>query len=48
MVERAAAIATGDRDTLARLVVTFGQLGCPYQQARTSRLAARPLAQESG
>src|SRR6185437_7710678 len=38
MVERAAAIATGDVDTLVRLVDTFGRLGSPYQQARTSRL----------
>jgi predicted ATPase/DNA-binding CsgD family transcriptional regulator len=44
MVARAAAIATGDRDTLVRLVVTFGQLGCPYQQARTSQMAAAMLA----
>ena len=44
MVERAAAIAAGDRDTLARLVVTFGRLGCPYQQARTSRMAAAARA----
>jgi hypothetical protein len=48
MVDRAAAIATDDRDTLVRLVVTFAQLGCPYQQARTSRMAARPLAQGFG
>jgi predicted ATPase/DNA-binding CsgD family transcriptional regulator len=40
MVERAAAIATGDRDTLVRLAATFTRLGCPYQQARTARLAA--------
>jgi len=44
MVERAAAIATGDVDTLVRLVDTFGRLGSPYQQARTSRLAAGPPA----
>ena len=42
IVERAAAIATGDRDTLVRLAITFAQLGCPYQQARTGRLAAGP------
>jgi predicted ATPase/DNA-binding CsgD family transcriptional regulator len=47
MVERAGAIATG-RDTLARLAVTFAQLGCPYQQARTARLAAGTSAQRSG
>jgi predicted ATPase/DNA-binding CsgD family transcriptional regulator len=40
MVERADAIATGDRDTLVRLAITFAQLGCPYQQARTGRIAA--------
>jgi hypothetical protein len=44
MVERAAAIAAGDRDSLVRLAVTFAQLGCPYQQARTSQMAAGPLA----
>ncbi|HKO32846.1 MAG TPA: hypothetical protein VJY85_03770, partial [Candidatus Limnocylindria bacterium] len=43
MVDRAAAIAAGDRDALARLVVTFAQLGCPYQQARTARITAGPL-----
>jgi predicted ATPase/DNA-binding CsgD family transcriptional regulator len=47
MVERAAAITTGDRETLVRLATTFARLGCPYQQARTARLAARPLAQGS-
>jgi hypothetical protein len=40
MVERAAAISTGDLDTLVRLAATFAQLGCPYQQARTRRMAA--------
>ena len=40
MVERADAIATGDRDALVRLAITFAQLGCPYQQARTGRIAA--------
>ena len=40
MVERAGAIATGDRDALVRLAITFAQLGCPYQQARTGRIAA--------
>ena len=44
IVERAAAIATDDRDTLVRLAITFAQLGCPYQQARTGRIAAGPLA----
>jgi predicted ATPase/DNA-binding CsgD family transcriptional regulator len=42
IVDRAEAIATGDRDTLVRLAITFAQLGCPYQQARTGRLAADP------
>jgi predicted ATPase/DNA-binding CsgD family transcriptional regulator len=41
IVERARAIATGDRAALARLAITFAQLGCPYQQARTGRLVAR-------
>jgi hypothetical protein len=43
MVERAAAIATGDREKLTRLAITFAQLGCPYQQARTARIAGFPL-----
>ena len=42
-LKRAAAIADKDRDTLARLTVTFADLGCPYQQARTARIAAGPL-----
>lgn len=45
MVERAALITTGDRETLARLAITFARLGCPYQQARTARMAAGPLAE---
>ncbi|MFI5894064.1 ATP-binding protein [Actinoplanes sp. NPDC051513] len=40
MVERAAAIAHGDRDALVRLAVVFAGLGCPYQQARTARMAS--------
>ena len=44
IVERGAAIITGDRETLARLAITFARLGCPYQQARTARIAAGPLA----
>jgi predicted ATPase/DNA-binding CsgD family transcriptional regulator len=40
MVERAEAIAAGDRNRLTRLAITFAQLGCPYQQARTGRIAA--------
>jgi hypothetical protein len=43
IAERAAAITTGDRERLVRLAVTFAQLGCPYQQARTGRIAAGPL-----
>jgi hypothetical protein len=41
MVERAHAIATGDRAALSQLTVAFAQLGCPYQQTRTGRLMAR-------
>jgi hypothetical protein len=41
MVERAAAVAAGDRDALVRLAVTFAQLGCPYQQSRTSWMAGQ-------
>jgi hypothetical protein len=48
MVERAAAINAGDRQALVRLAVTFARLGCPYQQARTARMARGPLAQGSG
>ena len=40
IVERAAAIATGDGEKLVRLAITFAQLGCPYQQTRTGRIAA--------
>jgi hypothetical protein len=40
VVERAAAIAARDRDRLVRFAITFAQLGCPYQQARSGRLAA--------
>jgi predicted ATPase/DNA-binding CsgD family transcriptional regulator len=40
IVERAEALATGDHDGLVRLAITFAQLGCPYQQARTARIAA--------
>ena len=42
MVERAAAIANGDLDTLVRLAATFARLGCPYQQTRTARMASEP------
>jgi len=44
MVERAAALTTGDRATLVRLATTFARLGCPYQQARTARMAAGLVA----
>jgi len=40
MVERAQAIATGDRAALARLTVHFARLGCPYQQSRTGQMLA--------
>jgi predicted ATPase/DNA-binding CsgD family transcriptional regulator len=40
IVERTAAIAARDYDRLARFAVSFGQLGCPYQQTRTCSLAA--------
>jgi hypothetical protein len=40
IVERAAARAARDYDRLVRFAITFAQLGCPYQQARTGRLAA--------
>ena len=40
IIERAAAIAARDYDRLAGFAITFAQLGCPYQQARTGRLAA--------
>ena len=42
MVERAAAVAAGDRDTVQNLAATFATLGCPYQQERTRELAASP------
>ncbi|MFF5290697.1 ATP-binding protein [Paractinoplanes globisporus] len=38
IVERAAALTAGDRDTLVGLTVTFAALGCPYQQTRTASL----------
>ncbi|MCC6495828.1 MAG: hypothetical protein IT193_06170, partial [Propionibacteriaceae bacterium] len=45
IVERARALATGDEAALAGLGGTFARLGCPYQQARTRRLAGRDLPQ---
>jgi len=38
MVERAAAIAAGDRSAVEHLAATFTRLGCPYQEARTRTL----------
>lgn len=35
MVERADALAVGDRDRLLEAAATFGAAGCPYQRART-------------
>jgi hypothetical protein len=46
IVERSAAIATGDVDKLVGLTITFARLGCPYQQARTARLASGPTQGE--
>jgi hypothetical protein len=40
MVERAAALAAGDRTAVENLAGTFAALGCPYQQVRTGALAA--------
>jgi hypothetical protein len=40
MVERAAAMATGDRNAVAGLASTFARLHCPYQEARTRTLSA--------
>ncbi|MET0712436.1 MAG: ATPase, partial [Jiangellaceae bacterium] len=39
MVERADAIAAGDRPAVADLAATFVALGCPYQEERTHVLA---------
>jgi predicted ATPase len=38
MVERAAAIASGDRTAVENLAATFAALGCPYQETRTRTL----------
>jgi len=40
IVERADALAARDHGRLVRFAITFAQLGCPYQQARTGKLAA--------
>jgi hypothetical protein len=42
IVDRAAAIHAGDYRSLDRLAITFAQLGCWYQQERTSLLSLRP------
>jgi predicted ATPase/DNA-binding CsgD family transcriptional regulator len=39
LVERAAALAAGDRTAAENLAATFEALGCPYQQTRTGVLA---------
>jgi predicted ATPase/DNA-binding CsgD family transcriptional regulator len=41
IVERAAAIAAGDRPAVAELAATFAALGCRYQEDRTNLLAER-------
>jgi len=38
MVERAAAMAAGDRSAVENLAATFARLRCPYQEARTRTL----------
>jgi predicted ATPase/DNA-binding CsgD family transcriptional regulator len=40
VVERAAAVGARDHDRVVPFAITFAQLGCLYQQARTGRLAA--------
>jgi hypothetical protein len=40
IVERAAAVASGDHDALERWATTFARLGCPYQQERSRTIAA--------
>jgi predicted ATPase/DNA-binding CsgD family transcriptional regulator len=40
IIERAAALAAGNRRAVEDLAATFEALGCPYQQARTGVLAA--------
>jgi hypothetical protein len=39
MVERAAAVAAGDRNAIDSLASTFARLHCPYQEARTPLLS---------
>jgi hypothetical protein len=38
VIERASAIAAGDRSAVKDLAATFARLGCPYQEARTHTL----------
>ena len=38
MIERAAALAAGDRSAVENLAATFSRLGCPYQDASTRTL----------
>jgi predicted ATPase/DNA-binding CsgD family transcriptional regulator len=38
VIERASAIAAGDRSAVENLAATFARLGCPYQEARTRTL----------
>jgi hypothetical protein len=44
MVERAAALAAGERDRLVDLAGTLAEAGCRYQAARTLVLAGGPHA----
>jgi predicted ATPase/DNA-binding CsgD family transcriptional regulator len=46
MVERAAALAAGERDRLVEAAVTLTEAGCSYQAARTLILAGGPHAAE--
>jgi hypothetical protein len=46
MVERAAALAAGERDRLVDLASTLDDAGCRYQAARTLVLAGGPHAAE--
>ena len=44
VIDRAAAIAAGDRRAVESTAVTFARLGCPYQEARTRALAGTASA----
>jgi hypothetical protein len=46
MVERAAALAAGERDRLVEVAAPLAQAGCPYQAARTLILAGGAHAAE--